>query len=69
MPMPPVADAPPAPGAPPPVLSDKQITVRNQITYYFSDANLSRDNYLRCLMDADGWVPLMLLARSVAPTV
>ena len=34
---------------------------RAQIEYYFSDANLSRDRYLRCLMDAEGWVPVLLL--------
>ena len=27
-----------------------------------SPSNLVRDSYLRCLMDEDGWVPLVLLA-------
>ena len=33
-----------------------------QVEYYFSSANLTRDHYLRCMMDADGWVPVMLVA-------
>lgn len=36
--------------------------VRWQIEYYFSEQNLVRDQYLRCLMDEGGWVPLALLA-------
>jgi len=40
----------------------RQGRVRWQIEYYFSESNLVRDTYLRCLMDEDGWVPLVLLA-------
>lgn len=36
----------------------RDLQVRNQIEYYFSTENLSRDKYLRTLMDCDGWVPL-----------
>jgi len=36
--------------------------VRLQVEYYFSEENLTKDSYLRCLMDADGWVPVMLLS-------
>ena len=35
--------------------------MRKQVEYYFSSSNLERDNYLRCLMDKDGWVPIALL--------
>ena len=41
---------------------DRAGRVRWQIEYYFSESNLVRDSYLRCLMDEDGWVPLVLLA-------
>jgi len=41
---------------------DRQARVRWQIEYYFSESNLVRDRYLRCLMDADGWVPVVMLA-------
>jgi la-related protein 1 len=41
---------------------DRQARVRWQIEYYFSQGNLIRDKYLRCLMDADGWVPVVMLA-------
>ncbi|KAL6645202.1 hypothetical protein ACP70R_016810 [Stipagrostis hirtigluma subsp. patula] len=33
-----------------------------QIDYYFSDANLCKDTYLRQHMDDQGWVPLSLIA-------
>lgn len=36
--------------------------VRHQIEYYFCQDNLLRDVYLRSHMDADGWLPLRLLA-------
>ncbi|TKY57611.1 La-related protein 1C [Spatholobus suberectus] len=34
----------------------------NQIEYYFSDANLVRDEFLRSKMDEQGWVPVTLIA-------
>ncbi|KAL9312580.1 hypothetical protein ACSQ67_018032 [Phaseolus vulgaris] len=37
-------------------------TIVNQIDYYFSDANLVRDEYLRSNMDEQGWVPITLIA-------
>ncbi|TQE07557.1 hypothetical protein C1H46_006877 [Malus baccata] len=35
----------------------------NQIEYYFSDANLIKDDFLRSNMDAQGWVPISLIAN------
>ncbi|KAK9946896.1 hypothetical protein M0R45_012336 [Rubus argutus] len=35
----------------------------NQIDYYFSDTNLIRDEFLRSNMDAQGWVPISLIAN------
>ncbi|KAG4389128.1 hypothetical protein GLYMA_06G022100v4 [Glycine max] len=37
-------------------------TIANQIDYYFSDANLVKDEYLRSNMDEQGWVPISLIA-------
>ncbi|KAK3231882.1 hypothetical protein Dsin_003763 [Dipteronia sinensis] len=34
----------------------------NQIDYYFSDANLIKDEYLKSNMDEQGWVPIALIA-------
>ncbi|KAL5778256.1 hypothetical protein ACOSP7_011182 [Xanthoceras sorbifolium] len=34
----------------------------NQIDYYFSDANLIKDEYLKSNMDDQGWVPITLIA-------
>lgn len=34
----------------------------NQIDYYFSDANLVKDDFLRSNMDSQGWVPITLIA-------
>lgn len=34
----------------------------NQIEYYFSDANLVQDDFLRSKMDEQGWVPVTLIA-------
>ncbi|KAI3776502.1 hypothetical protein L1987_46287 [Smallanthus sonchifolius] len=52
--------APIVPGTePPPMLS---VSILRQIEYYFSDANLVKDNYLRSNMDAEGWVPVSLIA-------
>ncbi|MCD9560050.1 hypothetical protein HAX54_018480 [Datura stramonium] len=35
----------------------------NQIEYYFSDANLVKDDFLRLKMDEEGWVPIKLIAN------
>ncbi|XP_059278956.1 la-related protein 1B-like [Lycium ferocissimum] len=35
----------------------------NQIEYYFSDANLVKDDFLRLKMDEEGWVPITLIAN------
>ncbi|XP_028784674.1 la-related protein 1C isoform X2 [Neltuma alba] len=37
-------------------------TIVNQIDYYFSDANLVKDEYLRSNMDEQGWVSISLIA-------
>ncbi|KAK9271245.1 hypothetical protein L1049_026835 [Liquidambar formosana] len=34
----------------------------NQIEYYFSDANLIKDEFLKSNMDEQGWVPITLIA-------
>ncbi|KAI9153662.1 hypothetical protein LWI28_014693 [Acer negundo] len=34
----------------------------NQIDYYFSDANLIKDEYLKSNLDEQGWVPIALIA-------
>ncbi|XP_044256944.1 la-related protein 1-like isoform X1 [Tribolium madens] len=36
--------------------------IRNQIEYYFSEENLSRDFFLRRKMDAQGYLPITLIA-------
>ena len=36
--------------------------VRHQIEYYLSLDNLVRDLFLRAKMDADGWIPLAIIA-------
>ncbi|KAI3725506.1 hypothetical protein L1987_65296 [Smallanthus sonchifolius] len=47
------------PGTEPPMLS---VSILRQIEFYFSDANLVKDNYLRSHMDAEGWVLVTLIA-------
>lgn len=37
--------------------------ILNQIEYYFSEANLVKDNYLRSNMDDEAWVPVTLIAN------
>jgi len=37
--------------------------LRMQIEYYFSDANLSKDFFMRRKMDKDGWIPVELIAN------
>ncbi|KAK1379186.1 HTH La-type RNA-binding domain-containing protein [Heracleum sosnowskyi] len=39
-----------------------QSNITKQIEYYFSDENLRTDNYLLSLMDAQGWVPISIIA-------
>ncbi|KAJ8762215.1 hypothetical protein K2173_007371 [Erythroxylum novogranatense] len=39
-----------------------QVMLVNQIEYYFSDANLVRDEFLKSNMDEQGWVPITLIA-------
>lgn len=52
--------------APNPVLSPEAAELRSniltQVEYYFSDANLERDDFLKSLMDEHGWVPVSKLA-------
>lgn len=54
-------------GPPPPMLFPVMDTplptlIVNQIEYYFSDANLVKDNFLRSNMNEQGWVPITLIA-------
>lgn len=53
-------------GPPPPpylVASDPlRLSIVQQIEYYFSDANLVKDEFLRSKMDQQGWVPITLIA-------
>ncbi|KAI5640397.1 hypothetical protein M9H77_00183 [Catharanthus roseus] len=56
-----------AQGPPPPVffsVIDPSLPalIVKQIDYYFSDANLIKDDYLRSNMDDQGWVPISLIA-------
>ncbi|GFP97603.1 la-related protein 1a [Phtheirospermum japonicum] len=37
-------------------------SLARQIEYYFSDENLPHDNYLKSLMDNQGWVPISIIA-------
>lgn len=52
--------------APPPIfisaMEPLHIRILNQIEYYFSVANLVKDNFLRSNMDEEGWVPIALIA-------
>ncbi|XP_062195934.1 la-related protein 1A-like isoform X2 [Phragmites australis] len=52
--------------APYPVLSPEAAELRSkiltQVEYYFSDANLEHDNFLKSLMDEHGWVPVSKVA-------
>ncbi|KAI1283742.1 La-related protein 1 [Halotydeus destructor] len=41
---------------------DTQEAIRRQIEYYFSEANLQKDIYMRRKMDDDGYVPLSVIA-------
>ncbi|XP_062208078.1 la-related protein 1A-like isoform X2 [Phragmites australis] len=52
--------------APYPVLSPEAAELRSnvltQVEYYFSDANLEHDNFLKSLMDEHGWVSVSKVA-------
>lgn len=55
-----------ATGAPAMGMVTKQMTmesVRKQIDYYFSLDNLCKDIFLRSKMDAEGWIPLAVVAN------
>ncbi|KAL4579006.1 hypothetical protein LXL04_015141 [Taraxacum kok-saghyz] len=68
LPSEPYRGAPILPRAPPPPmfipLVDTPLPVKilQQIEYYFSEANLKKDDYLKSNMDEEGWVPLSLIA-------
>ncbi|KAK6938991.1 La-type HTH domain [Dillenia turbinata] len=55
-----------APPPPPPMFYPVQDhltgSIIHQIDYYFSDANLLKDEYLKQNMDEQGWVPITLIA-------
>lgn len=42
---------------------DRETRVRKQIEFYFSSSNLGSDEYLRSLMDAEGWIELGQLVK------
>ncbi|KAI3757250.1 hypothetical protein L6452_04784 [Arctium lappa] len=54
--------APPPPMFIPVVDPPLHVLILNQIEYYFSDANLVKDNFLRSNMDEEGWVSIALIA-------
>jgi len=43
--------------------SDREAQVRKQLEFYLSADNLGRDEYLRSLMDRDGWIELGQLIK------
>jgi len=43
--------------------SDREAQVRQQLEFYLSADNLGRDEYLRSLMDRDGWIELLHLIK------
>ncbi|KAJ1425141.1 Winged helix-like DNA-binding domain superfamily [Sesbania bispinosa] len=47
----------------PPAESPLSNMIVNQIDYYFSDANLVKDEFLRSNMDEQGWVPITLISN------
>ncbi|XP_022772625.1 la-related protein 1C-like isoform X2 [Durio zibethinus] len=59
--MPLITPAPPAMIMPVPELPLPAM-ILNQIHYYFSDANLIRDEFLKSKMDDQGWVAISLIA-------
>lgn len=42
---------------------DRHIQVQKQIEFYFSSSNLGHDDYMRSLMDPEGWIELGQLAK------
>ncbi|XP_073123210.1 la-related protein 1C-like [Henckelia pumila] len=50
------------PTQPPMPMNPLSNLIVSQIDYYFSDANLVKDNFLRSNMDDQGWVPITLIA-------
>lgn len=42
---------------------DRDTQVRKQIEFYFSSSNLGHDDYLRSLMDSEGWIELGQLVK------
>ncbi|XP_009757102.1 la-related protein 1C-like [Nicotiana sylvestris] len=58
-----INQAPPLPQLFPLVDPNLPPSLVNQIEYYFSDANLVKDNFLRLKMDEEGWVPIKLIAE------
>lgn len=46
-----------------PIGEDRQTQTRKQIEWYFSSTNLGNDEYLRSLMDAEGWIELVQLIK------
>lgn len=47
---------------PPPPAEDLRDKIRAQIEYYFSPENLQRDIFIRKKMDAEGYLPISLIA-------
>ncbi|KAK7855970.1 la-related protein 1c [Quercus suber] len=65
LPVEPYSHRPIIPHPPPlyiPVPEPLPVLLLKQIDYYFSDANLVKDDYLRSNMDDQGWVPIALIA-------
>ncbi|XP_075484919.1 la-related protein 1C-like [Primulina tabacum] len=50
------------PAQPPMPMNPLSNLIVSQIDYYFSEANLVKDNFLRSNMDDQGWVPITLIA-------
>ncbi|KAL1532210.1 leucine-rich repeat extensin-like protein 3 [Salvia divinorum] len=51
------------PSSPPPLPPlELRAKILKQIEYYFSDANLIRDDFLKMRMDDHGWVPVQVVA-------
>lgn len=46
-----------------PAAEPLNVSIVKQIEYYFSDANLVKDDFLRSNMDDQGWVPITLIAN------
>ncbi|KAF2593915.1 hypothetical protein F2Q70_00045500 [Brassica cretica] len=45
------------------LVSDLSSRIVSQIEYYFSDENLVSDDYLKSLMDNQGWVDVFFIAE------